>query len=60
MAGPIEVQAPDPAGVTVHDAHVAMGDRHLVERDVVRAVAAHPALASEWRVPLLDRLDDRR
>jgi MOSC domain-containing protein YiiM len=56
-AGPIEVREPDPAGVTVHDAHVAMSDRHLLEPDAVRAVADHPALATEWRVPLLDRLD---
>jgi MOSC domain-containing protein YiiM len=56
-AGPVELREPDPAGVTVHDAHLAMSDRHLVEPDVVRAVAGHPALATEWRVPLLDRLD---
>ena len=55
-AGPIEVAAQDPAGVTVHDAHVAMGDRHLLDPDRVRAVAEHPALAEQWRIPLLERL----
>ncbi len=45
------------AGVSVHDAHLAMSDRHLTQPDLVRAVAEHPALAEQWRVPLLDRLD---
>lgn len=57
-AGPIEVVAADPAGVTVEDAHLAMSDRHLIEPDLVRAVAHHPALAREWSAPLLDRLGD--
>jgi hypothetical protein len=34
-----------------------MGDTHLEDRARVEAVAAHPALATEWRTPLLDRLD---
>jgi MOSC domain-containing protein YiiM len=54
--GPIEVAIRDPAGITVHDAHRAMGDRHLDDAGLVRAVAAHRALAQQWRVPLLDRL----
>jgi MOSC domain-containing protein YiiM len=55
--GPIAVSAPDPLGLTVHDAHLAMSDHHLLEPDRVRAVANHPALAEQWRVPLLDRLE---
>jgi len=56
-AGPVQVTTEDPAGITVHDAHVAMSDRHLLEPDLVTAVADHPALADAWRAPLLDRLD---
>jgi MOSC domain-containing protein YiiM len=55
-AGPIEVSVRDPRGVTVHDAHLAMSDHHLLERDRMHAVADHPALAEQWRVPLVDRL----
>jgi MOSC domain-containing protein YiiM len=55
-AGPIELTTTDPAGVTVHDAHIAMSDRHLVDAALVRAVAAHPALAEMWRIPLVERL----
>jgi MOSC domain-containing protein YiiM len=55
-AGPIEVAAPDPARVTVQDAHLAMGDVRLREPDRVRSVADHPALAEQWRIPLLERL----
>jgi MOSC domain-containing protein YiiM len=54
--GPIEVAQMDPAGLSVHDAHLAMGDRHLVDPARVRAAAEHPALAEQWRVPLLERL----
>jgi MOSC domain-containing protein YiiM len=57
-AGPIEVSHQDPAGVTVEDAHLAMSDRHLIEPGLVRAVAEHRALARQWRLPLLERLDD--
>lgn len=56
-AGPIDLAAEDPRGVTVEDAHLAMSDRHLVAPDLVRAVAEHPALAEQWRAPLLDRLE---
>lgn len=56
-AGPIELVREDPAGVTVEDAHLAMSDRHLLAPELVRAVAGHPALAAEWRVPIVDRLD---
>lgn len=57
VAGPIEVVRVDPAGVSVEDAHLAMSDVHLDDPNAVRAVAAHPALAEQWRRPLLDRLD---
>jgi MOSC domain-containing protein YiiM len=56
-AGPIDVTTEDPRGVTIEDAHLAMSDRHLLEPDLTRAVATHPALAEQWRLPLLDRLD---
>ena len=52
----IEVVTRDPAGLTIADAHEAMGDRHLARRDLVEAVAHHPALAAQWREPLLERL----
>jgi len=58
-AGPITVARPDPAGITVRDAHLAMADVHLDDRARVEAVAAHPALASQWRDPLVDRLERR-
>ncbi len=56
LAAPIEVHD-DPAGITVADAHRAMSDHRLAEPDLVRSVAAHPALAEQWREPLLERLD---
>jgi MOSC domain-containing protein YiiM len=56
-AGPVVVVAPDDAGVTVHDAHLAMSDTHLESRARVEAVAAPPALSAEWRTPLLERLE---
>ena len=52
----IEVIARDPAGLTITDAHEAMGDRHLVRPGLVEALVRHPALASEWREPLRARL----
>ena len=58
-AGPIELTAQDAAGVSVHDAHLAMSDRQLLEFERVRAVADHPALAEQWRLPLLERLTRR-
>jgi MOSC domain-containing protein YiiM len=56
---PVEVLQQDAAGLSVADAHHAMGDRHLERRDVVEALAAHPALAEEWRRDLVDRLATR-
>ena len=38
VAGPIAVARRDPAGLSVHDAHLAMGDRHLVDPDRVHSV----------------------
>ena len=55
----IEVVEPDPSGLSVLDAHEAMGDRHLERRDLGAALADHPALAAEWRVPLQERLARR-
>jgi MOSC domain-containing protein YiiM len=55
-AGPIEVADEDPAGVTVDDAHLAMSDRRVLQPDLIRRVADHPALAEQWRLPLLERL----
>jgi MOSC domain-containing protein YiiM len=56
-SGPIEVTDVDPAGITVEAAHLAMRDVHLHDPDALHAVADHPALAEQWRAPLLDRLD---
>lgn len=53
----ISVAARDIAGLTVADAHHAMGDRRLADRDLVEALAGHAALADEWREPLRERLD---
>ena len=58
-AGPVTQARQDGAGVTVADAHLAMADVHLGDRTLVEAVAAHPALAAQWRDPLLDRLGRR-
>ncbi|HEX9504713.1 MAG TPA: MOSC domain-containing protein [Acidimicrobiia bacterium] len=56
-AGPIVVTTRDPAGVTVRDAHLAMSDVHLQNAEVARAVVRHPALADQWRAPILNRLE---
>ena len=60
VAGPIEVAIQDPADISVRDAHLAMADVHLLEVDSVRAVAEHPALAEQWRAPLLERLERQK
>ena len=52
----IDVVETDPRSLSVLDAHEAMGDRHRVRRDLVAALAEHPALAAECRVPLQERL----
>ncbi len=55
-AGPIDVIHADGASISVHDAHHAMLDRHLPP-ERLREVAEHPALAEQWRAPLLRRLE---
>ena len=55
----IEVVETDPRGLSVLDAHEAMGDRHLERRDLVVALADHPALAAERRDPRQERLARR-
>jgi len=59
IGGPITVAERDPQHVTVHDAHLAMSDVHLDDLSRLEAVASHPALASQWRTPLEDRLARR-
>ena len=56
--GPVSVVERHPAALSVLDAHWAMVDRHLVGRELVEAVAGLAVLADEWRLPLVDRLDD--
>jgi MOSC domain-containing protein YiiM len=58
VAGPIRLAAQDQAGISVLDAHLAMLDRRLAS-DRVRAVSDHPALADQWRAPLVRRLQHR-
>jgi MOSC domain-containing protein YiiM len=58
-AGPIRLAVQDPAGISVHDAHLAMGDRHIVNPDLIRAVSEHPSLADQWRETLVRRLQHR-
>lgn len=57
VGGEITVERRDAAGLSITDAHVAMGDRHLERPELVRALAAHERLADEWRDPLRQRLD---
>jgi MOSC domain-containing protein YiiM len=52
----LTVEHRDPAHLSIRDAHIAMGDRHLDHLDLVKALAGHDRLADEWRVPLRDRL----
>lgn len=58
-AGPIHLAAQDQAGVSVLDAHLAMSDRSLLDLERVYGVSRHPALAEQWRAPLLRRLRRR-
>jgi MOSC domain-containing protein YiiM len=55
VSGPIELVERDLAGVTVLDAHHAMLDRHLSPKRLLE-VTQHPALAEQWKAPLLRRL----
>ena len=52
----LEVIERDIAGLSVADAHQAMGDRHLTNRDLIERLANHVPLADEWRIPLKERL----
>jgi MOSC domain-containing protein YiiM/DNA-binding CsgD family transcriptional regulator len=56
-AGPIHVATQDPMGVSVHDAHLGMLDRSLMDPERLRALIDHPALAEQWRAPLLRRFE---
>jgi MOSC domain-containing protein YiiM len=55
VGAPVDI-TPDPAGLTVADAHRAMADRHLDHPDRIEALVDHAALAAEWRDPLRQRL----
>jgi MOSC domain-containing protein YiiM len=56
-SGTIEVE-PHPAGLTVLDAHHAMEDRALQNRELIeRLVALGDLLADEWRAPLVERIE---
>ena len=59
VGGPVEIVLRDPAGLTVTDAHLAMGDRHVADRARIEALAHHEALAEEWTGPLRERLASR-
>jgi MOSC domain-containing protein YiiM len=59
VGSPIEVIDPDPARLSIMDAHLAMADRHLENPDRVKALAGHDRLAAEWREPLRERLSKR-
>jgi MOSC domain-containing protein YiiM len=56
VAGPISVDA-HAAGVTVHDAHLAMLDRAVDDPERLgRVLDLGALLAEEWRTPLAERL----
>ena len=59
VGSPVTVVESDPDGLSVAAAHRAMADRHLADRPLVEALAAHRALADEWRDPLRQRLAGR-
>jgi MOSC domain-containing protein YiiM len=56
VGGPIEVVQRDSAGISVHDAHLAMLERRTPP-ERLREVAEHPALAEQWQTPLRRRLE---
>lgn len=56
VGSPLEVLERDPAGLSVADAHAAMSDRTLADRDLIGSLAKHDRLAAEWRDPLRERL----
>jgi hypothetical protein len=53
----VEVIERDDARLTVKDAHLAMADRHLENRNLVEALAKHARLAGTWSLALRERLD---
>ena len=58
VVGPIAVIEQHPAALSVRAANDAMLDRSLTDRsNVERLVALDDVLADEWRLALLDRLD---
>ena len=56
-AGPIHLATQDPIGVTISDAHLAMLSPASLDPERLRALIDHPALADQWREPLLRRFD---
>jgi len=54
VSGPLAVDVRDPAGVSVHEAHLAQADRHRDDPERIARVLAVAALADEWRIPLED------
>ncbi|NNN00358.1 MAG: MOSC domain-containing protein [Acidimicrobiaceae bacterium] len=52
----LEVIERDPAGLSIADAHQAMADRQLTNRNLIERLAKHVSLADEWRIPLRERL----
>jgi MOSC domain-containing protein YiiM len=58
VAGPITVIERHPAALSVRAAHEAMLDRSLTNRSNVEALAVlDGVLADEWRLPLVERLE---
>jgi MOSC domain-containing protein YiiM len=53
VAGPIGIEAIDPAGITVREAAFAAYGPYDQQRQL--DIAGHPALAASWRYSLLDR-----
>lgn len=55
----LQVISRHPDRLSVTDAHLAMADRHLDNRELVRKAAGHARLAQQWRQPLEERLRSR-
>jgi MOSC domain-containing protein YiiM len=56
VGSPVVMVERDDVGLTVKDAHLAMADRHLENRDLVEALTKHARLADHWSRPLRERL----
>jgi MOSC domain-containing protein YiiM len=56
VGSPVEIIETDGARLTVADAHTAMADRHLENPSLVERLARHAPLATQWRLPLQQRL----